>query len=235
MKNSILKKFLEKSILKNILFCGILVCTFCFIVALIINIFIISYSQKYIFNNIDDIQNSQCAMILGAKVYSSGAISYVVRDRTESALELFKNDKVAKILISGDHGKKNYDEVNTIKNYIKMMHHIEDKDLFMDHAGFSTYESMYRARDIFLISDMVIVTQRFHLPRSIYIARKLGIDAVGYIAKEVYPYTTKTKISWYIREFFACVKSFFLVAFNAQPTYLGDTIPITEDGRASWD
>lgn len=115
------------------------------------------------------------------------------------------------------------------------MHHIDDQDIFLDHAGFSTYESMYRARDVFLMNDVIVVSQEFHLPRAIYIARKLGLNAVGYVAPEISPFSKKTHISWNIREFLARVKSFFLVAFNAKPTYLGEAIPISGDGRASWD
>ena len=122
-----------------------------------------------------------------------------------------------------------------MKNYIKLMHHIDDQDIFLDHAGFSTYETMYRARDVFLMDDVIVVSQEFHLPRAIYIARKLGLNAVGYVASEISPFSKKTHISWNIRESLARVKSFFLVAFNAKPTYLGEAIPISGDGRASWD
>ena len=115
------------------------------------------------------------------------------------------------------------------------MHHINDEDIFMDHAGFSTYESMYRGRDVFLIKDVVVISQEFHIARAVYIARKMGLNAVGFVANEITPFTKITHISWKIRESLARVKSFFLVAFNVKPTYLGDEIPITGDGRESWD
>ena len=195
----------------------------------------ISFSKDYIFSEVEDVPAAQATMILGAGVSTSGTISFVARDRVEAALDFYHKGKAEKVIISGDHGRKNYDEVNSMKNYIKLMHHIDDQDIFLDHAGFSTYESMYRARDVFLMDDVIVVSQEFHLPRAIYIARKLGLNAVGYVAPEISPFSKGTHISWNIREFLARVKSFFLVAFNAKPTYLGEAIPISGDGRASWD
>ena len=224
-----------KKLLKILFITGLVVCSLCFLFALGINIYMISFSKDYIFTNIEEVPAAQATMILGAGVSTAGTISFVARDRVEAALDLYHKGKTEKVIISGDHGRKNYDEVNSMKNYIKLMHHIDDQDIFLDHAGFSTYESMYRARDVFLMDDVIVVSQEFHLPRAIYIARKLGLNAVGYVAPEISPFSKKTHISWNIREFFARVKSFFLVAFNAKPTYLGEAIPISGDGRASWD
>ena len=224
-----------KKFLKILFITGFVVGCLCFLFALGINIYMISFSKDYIFTNIEEVPSAQATMILGAGVSTSGTISFVARDRVEAALDLYHRGKAKKVIISGDHGRKNYDEVNSMKNYIKLMHHIDDQDIFLDHAGFSTYESMYRARDVFLMDDVIVVSQEFHLPRAIYIARKLGLNAVGYVAPEISPFSKKTHISWNIREFLARVKSFFLVAFNAKPTYLGEAIPISGDGRASWD
>lgn len=224
-----------KKIITALLVFSLIFCTLCFLFALGINIYMISFSKDYIFSEVEDVPAAQASMILGAGVSTSGTISFVARDRVEAALDLYHRGKAEKVIISGDHGRKNYDEVNSMKNYIKLMHHIDDQDIFLDHAGFSTYESMYRARDVFLMDDVIVVSQEFHLPRAIYIARKLGLNAVGYVAPEISPFSKKTHISWNIREFLARVKSFFLVAFNAKPTYLGEAIPISGDGRASWD
>lgn len=207
----------------------------CVLSVLAINCYMIACTKDFIFHDASQVPSRRCAMILGARVYQSGALSQVVRDRAESAIELYRRGLVDKVLISGDHGQVSYDEVNAIKNYIKTTHHIPDQDLFMDHAGFSTYESMYRGRDVFLVEDVAIVSQAFHLPRAVYIARKLGLDGVGYAATEIQPFSRETRLGWHLRESLARVKSFFLVAFGVQPTYLGESIPITGDGRASWD
>lgn len=224
-----------KKIYRALLFwCGIF-CAICFCGVLIINLYMISYTKDYIYVESEDVPNAQCAMILGAGVSSTGVISHVARDRVEAAMKLYHHGKVDKVIISGDHGRKNYDEVNSMKNYIKIMHHIKDEDIFMDHAGFSTYESMYRGRDVFQIKDLIVISQEFHIARSVYIARKMGLNAVGFVAEEITPFSKLTHLSWQVREVLARVKSFFLVEFNVKPTYLGEPIPITGDGRASWD
>jgi SanA protein len=224
-----------KKLLKILFITGLVVGCLFFLFALGINIYMISFSKDYIFTNIEEVPSAQATMILGAGVSTSGTISFVARDRVEAALDLYHRGKAKKVIISGDHGRKNYDEVNSMKNYIKLMHHIDDQDIFLDHAGFSTYESMYRGRDVFLMDNVIVISQEFHLPRAIYIARKLGLNAVGYVAKEITPFTEATHATWNIREFLARVKSFFLVTFNIKPTYLGETIPISGDGRKSWD
>ncbi|MEE1291354.1 MAG: ElyC/SanA/YdcF family protein [Spirochaetota bacterium] len=224
-----------KKILKPLLFILSVFCILCFVFALAINIYMFSFTKNYIFSELEDVPTAQASMILGAGVSTTGTISLAARDRVEATMELYHTGKSEKVIISGDHGRKNYDEVNSMKNYIKNMHHIADEDIFLDHAGFSTYESMYRGRDVFLMDNVIVISQEFHLPRAIYIARKLGLNAVGYVAKEITPFTEATHTIWNIREFLARVKSFFLVTFDIKPTYLGETIPISGDGRKSWD
>lgn len=199
-----------------------------------INIYICSWTSKYIYDDISQIPEKYTVIVPGAAVVGNKSVSFVLRDRIEGAMELIYNDKCKKFLVSGDHGTKEYDEVNASRKYVLNMHNIDESLIFMDHAGFSTYETMYRARDVFEVKDCCIVTQKFHIYRSVYIARKLGLDAVGYIAPEINTFGKKTHLSWDIRETFARVKAFFSVMFNAKPTYLGDVIPITGDGRATW-
>ena len=106
--------------------------------------------------------------------------------------------------------------------------------IFLDHAGFSTYETMYRARDVFCVKDAVVVTQKFHLARAVYIGRKLGLDVVGYEAPELVKYRSELKGWWNFRECMARVKAFFEVLINKKPKYLGDKIPITGDPSLTW-
>lgn len=114
--------------------------------------------------------SSDVAIVLGAKVLSNGSPSTVLADRLDTGIQLYKSGRVKKLLFTGDHGQTNYDEVNNMRRYA-VSKGVPEKDIFMDHAGFSTYDSMYRARDIFLVNKAVILTQEFHLPRSLYIAR----------------------------------------------------------------
>jgi len=128
-----------------------------------------------------------------------------------------------------------YDEVNGMRKYIIAENaNVEIEDIFMDHAGFDTYDSMYRAKEIFGVESAIIVTQEFHINRAVYIANKLGIDAVGLsVSEEKYP--KRVRLKWQIREYLSRVKAFGDVTIHSKPKYLGEKIPITGDGRLSWD
>ena len=198
-----------------------------------VNVYMTS-SYKKLTDTAPDGEKFDCILILGAKVFESGGVSAMLADRLDRGIELYFAGVSDRILVSGDHGRTEYDEVNTMKAYC-VERGVPSEAVFMDHAGFSTYETMYRARDVFCVKDAVIVTQRFHLYRSLYIAKKLGINAVGYDAPELNRFRKALHLKWEIRESLARVKTFFLVLFNAQPTYLGEEIPITGSGYKTWD
>lgn len=223
-------KKLFKKLWQKKLIIGIIILFGMFFVVFV-NSYILRQSSKYIFENMNDVPAAQAALILGSRVYASGQMSDVLLDRVIKGLELYKNGKVKKLLISGDHGKKEYDEVNTVKDYL-LKNGVPGADIFLDHAGFDTYDSIYRARDIFEIKSLIIVTQKFHLPRALYIGNALGIETYGYIADRQ-PYLAAT---WNeIRESLARFKAFLNVIFYSEPKYLGDHIPITGDSKLSWD
>ena len=138
-------------------------------------------------------------------------------------------------MISGDLSKKNYDEVGTAKKYAEIRYNYNKNLLFLDHAGFNTYATMYRARDVFCIEDAVITTQEFHIYRSVYIARKLGLNAAGYISPAKNPFKLSVRLNWQIRESLARVKAFFYCIFLPKPKFLGEQIPITGNGSETWD
>jgi len=201
------------------------------LVSVSINIRIKAYSKSYIFQNKKDVPKSYTALVLGAYVNKNGALSYVLQDRVNSALELYRHGKIKRFLLSGDHGRKNYDEVNSMKKYLKKQG-VPEKDIFLDHAGFDTYSSMVRAKKVFLVEDVIIFTQEFHLARAVYIARKKGLNAFGYISdKRKYGGIKHFKA----REYIACIKAYKEVVLNSSPKYLGDQIPITGNSRLSYD
>jgi len=169
-------------------------------------------------------------LVLGAGL-RNGKPSPVLKDRLDMAYKLYENGYSRKIIVSGDHGKKYYDEVNVMKNYL-LDKGIESNDIFMDHAGFSTYDSIYRAKEIFLANNIIIVTQQFHLYRSLYIAEKLELDAVGFSAT-LRDYSGSVKFE--LREILARDKDFVKTIFKPEPTYLGDTIPVFGDGNVTND
>lgn len=174
---------------------------------------------------------ADCVLILGCGVRDDGQPCMLLRDRLDRGIELYKSGAASKIIMSGDHGRKAYDEVNTMKRYA-MERGVPPEDIFMDHAGFSTYESMYRARDIFEVKSLIIVTQEYHLSRALYDAQALGLDAKGVKAKEV---RYSGQIARDARELLARTKDYIYAALQPEPTYLGETIPITGDGNLTND
>lgn len=171
-------------------------------------------------------------LVLGALVKPDGNPSDMLHDRLQTALELYHRGVSDKILVSGDHGRVEYDEVNAMRSFLEERG-VEPDRIFMDHAGFSTYESVYRARDIFQVEKVVVVTQEYHLMRAVYMARKLGLEAYG-VASDLQTYRGMPKFE--LREIAARNKDFLMVnLFKAKPAYLGDAIPITSDGRLTRD
>ena len=196
---------------------------------LAIQIYMTTSAKKYMLNEASDAPVCDAVMVLGAMVYSSGRPSPILRDRLDYGYELYAEGKAGKILVSGDHGQKEYDEVNTMKNYLMGMG-VPGEDIFMDHAGFNTYDSMYRAKEIFQIKSLLISTQRYHMGRAIFIARSLGIDAYGYPSEDKPEYPMASMIA---REVFARVKAYWDTLIKRPPRLLGDVIPIGGDGNAT--
>lgn len=177
------------------------------------------------------LEGYDCIMVLGCGVNDDGSPSAMLLDRLMCGVELYEAGAAPKLLMSGDHGRTEYDEVNVMKNYA-IDCGVPSSDVFMDHAGFSTYESMYRAKEIFGVKKMVIVTQEYHLYRSLYTAEKLGIEAKG-VACDRYIYAGQTYRE--IREILARDKDFFYCLFKPSPTYLGEAIPVSGNGDLTND
>ena len=155
----------------------------------------------------------------------------MLRDRLSRSVELYQVGVSERLLMSGDHGTQAYDEVATMKRYA-MDAGIPSEHIFMDHAGFSTYETIYRAKDIFCADKIIIVTQEYHLYRALYIARELGIDAYD-VAADYRDYSGQFARD--VREVLARVKDFGMTILKPEPTYRGETIPISGNGDATHD
>jgi SanA protein len=220
-------KIIFLKLFKRSLVIGLLLFT-CF---LFLNVYISKSTKNKIYTTTEFIPNAYTAIVLGAYVKKDTTPSLYLRDRLEAAIELYHLKKVTRVLVSGDHGRKNYDEVNTMKNYL-IAHGIPEADVFCDHAGFDTYSSLVRAKKVFHVDSCIIVSQQFHLRRAIYIANSLGLQANAYAAPCVYKqHTTLNKA----REKVASVKAFMEINTNASPKYLGAEIPITGDSKLSYD
>ena len=172
-----------------------------------------------------------CILVLGCLVKDNGTPSDMLHDRLQRGVALYKAKAAPKLLMSGDHGRNNYDEVDAMKQFA-VNADIPSEDVFMDHAGFSTYESIYRSKEIFGAKKILIVSQEYHLYRAIYIARQFGLEAYG-VSSDYRRYTgQKTRD---IREILARVTDFGTCIFKPEPTYLGETIPIFGDGNLTND
>lgn len=204
-----------------ILFSGVLV------LILIANAIVLLYARPYIVSDMEDLSPAQAVIILGAGVSKDGTLSPVLKERVDTAVVVYKKGLVEKILMSGDNSSKNYNEVSPVHQYL-LDSGVPVEDIFLDYAGFDSYDTMYRAKSIFGVESAVIVTQTFHLSRSLFIANNLGIKAEG-----IHPPADKSTWHNYLREMLSVVKAVYDVSFKSDPTYLGEEIPITGDGRES--
>lgn len=177
-----------------------------------------------------DLKGIDCVLVLGAGVWGDSP-SHMLEDRLLTAIEIYNDGVAPKIIMSGDHGRDNYDEVNIMKKYA-IEHGVPSEDVFMDHAGFSTYDSIYRAKEIFGVDKIIIVTQEYHLYRALYIADSLGVEAYGVGAD---PRKYSGQLYRDLREILARNKDFIKVIFKPKPTYLGESIPVSGNGDVTND
>lgn len=208
----------------------IIICTL-FVLCLIplsINFYVVGSTKKQINTTIKD--EVDCILVLGAGIWGDKP-SPMLQDRLDTAIKLYKDGVSNKIIMTGDHGTKEYDEVNIMKQYA-IDAGIPSEDIFMDHAGFSTYESIYRARDIFKVKKMVIVTQEYHLYRALYIANSLGVKSYGVNSD---PRKYAGQLYREAREILARNKDFIYGIIKPKPTYLGKEIPVSGNGDITND
>lgn len=190
-----------------------------------------SFDNYIVDDCLHDIKGQRVAvLVLGAAVYGDKQVSPIFADRLDTAIELYEAGLVQKIIVSGDHGTVFYDEVGAGKDYL-LKKDIPDQDIFLDHAGFDTYDSLYRAKQIFQTNSFLISTQDFHLSRALYIAKRLDLDAWGCRADKHFYQKIKTMKT---REYFASIKAWLDVNLEAKPKFGGDTFDLSGDGRQTW-
>lgn len=180
---------------------------------------------------VEHLKPAQAVIVPGASVLRDGTPSDILEDRLLTALEVYESGKADKILVSGDNGQNDYDEVNAMKAFL-LKQDVAPEDLFLDHAGFDTYDTMYRAQAIFGAESVIVTTQAYHLPRALYIGRELGLEVQG-VAADRQRYRGMT--SFKLRETLANVKAFIDVLVRSQSKFLGEQISIEGDGQATWD
>jgi len=191
-------------------------------------VYIVAQTHGHIYTTIQQAPKAEVAMVLGASVTSKGVLSPVLKQRADKAIELYDAGRVKKILVTGDDGTKEHNEVYPVGKYL-VASGIPQENIFLDHAGFDTYSSMYRARDVFGVTSVLVVSQYFHLPRAIFIARHLGLEASGVDASNDESYIKNS-----LREVPAFVKALIDLSVGRVPKYLGQPFPVSGDGDATW-
>lgn len=200
---------------------------------LLINGSIVITAQKHLLKNDDPLPSVECIIVFGAKVRGE-KLSFVLEDRVNEAYRLWQKNPALKIIVSGDHGRKNYDEVNAMRLNLENKG-VPSNLIFMDHAGFNSYETLYRAKAIFGVNSAILISQKYHLPRTLFIANNFKIKAYGSPADhhnyEIYKYQFE------LREIIARVKDFAVVTIvKPLPKFLGEPIPIqTSSGLVTHD
>lgn len=209
------KKLIKKSILLSPLVIIILI--------LLINFYVEQKTKDYIYDDVDNIPKNEVGLLLGTSKYlTSGIENLYYTYRIQAAVELYENEKIDIIIVSGDNSTKDYNEPVMMMNDL-VEKGVKEEDIVLDYAGFRTLDSVVRSKEIFEQNKITIISQRFHNERAIFIAKTKDINAIGYNAKDVnIRYGFKTQI----REYLARVKMFFDIAVNKQPKYLGEKILI---------
>ena len=200
-----------------------------------ISLYVTKSTEKYIYNEenitIQDNQDEYDAILVLGSGVKSNYPTPILKERLDTGIYLYENGIAPKIIMSGDHGREYYDEVNIMKDYA-IEKGVPSEDIFMDHAGFSTYESMYRVGYIFGAKKVIVVSQEYHLYRAIYIGRRLDLDVIGANAAKNILGGHSVRLT---REIFAQNKDFFKIMFKPKPTFLGEKISLEESGDITND
>jgi SanA protein len=201
-----------------------------FTTMMLLNFWVIASTKDQIIT-LTEANDADCILVLGAGVWANNQPSPMLKDRLDRSIELFNQGVAPYLVMSGDHGQIDYDEVNVMKDYA-IDAGVGSDLIYMDHAGFSTYESLFRLKHIFEAKKIIIVTQKYHLYRALYIANALGLDAFGVAASEI-SYGGQSVRD--LREILARNKDFFSALLLPDPMYLGDSIPLGSGGDLTND
>lgn len=194
----------------------------------VVNIYMIKSSQSRILDAKDAPFDADydCIIVLGAGIRADGTPTDMLKDRLRRASELYFSGASGKILVTGDNGRIEYNETYSMKKYLADELGVPNDAVVCDYAGFSTYDSMYRAKGIFCVKKALVVTQEYHLYRAVYIARRLGIEING-VASDYRKYGGQLIRD--LRELGARSKDFFSTIIKPKPKYLGEKLPIASE------
>ncbi|MDO6390794.1 ElyC/SanA/YdcF family protein [Pontibacter sp. BT731] len=184
-------------------------------------------SNQYTFRQTEHVPACYTGIIFGAGI-RKGKPSKYLKDRLNAGIRLYKAGKVQRLLLSGDNGSRSYDELKVMRDYC-LSKNVRVDDIFLDFAGFDTYSTLYRAKEVFKVDRAVLVSQNYHLDRAIYIGRSLGLDSYGYIADKGHYAGYQRN---YLREVLATVNAIVEVNLNRKPKFLGEPVAISGASNA---
>lgn len=173
---------------------------------------------------VPDVPSRRVAIVFGAGLWRDGSPTPILRDRVAAAAELYFAGKVEKLLLSGDNRFVDYNEPEAMRQYARSLG-VPSEALVLDYAGRRTYDTCYRAKAIFGLTEAILVTQAFHLPRAIYLCNHLGMDGVG-VAADRRTYRRASMLYWSLREYLATVNALWEVHLLHPLPVLGDPEPI---------
>jgi SanA protein len=200
--------------------------------AVVTNAWVDRYARPHMYEDVESVPARKVALVPGCRVFTDGTPSPALADRLTAARELYLAGKVRKILASGDHRAPEYDETNAMRTWL-VERGVPSDEIYLDHAGLRTLDTMQRAARVFGVESAVVCTQRFHLPRAVFLARRSGIDAVGVVAdRRIYQKRDRDRL----REFFAKSVSFVdSYVIGTEPRHLGDPVSLDEPPDATHD
>ncbi|MFH0818597.1 MAG: ElyC/SanA/YdcF family protein [Patescibacteria group bacterium] len=213
----------KNPLIKNLIIAIIVFILTTLMLVIICDLIIDYQTQNSLFDNIENIESKKIGLSLGTSKYvSDGRQNLFYIYRLNAAEELYKNNKIKFILISGDNSVSNYNEPQTMKDDL-ISRGVPEERIYLDYAGFDTWDSIIRSNKVFLENDIIIISQKFHNQRAVYIAQQNNIEAIGFNAQEV-PVRISPRV--WLRERLARVKVFWNIIINKQPKFLGETINI---------
>ncbi|MDR2039174.1 MAG: YdcF family protein [Bacteroidales bacterium] len=192
-----------------------------------INYFVKYSSNKKCYKYLNNVPPCEVGIVLGAGIRGNSPSKYL-EDRLNAAINLYKSNKVQKLLLTGDNGRKDYDELTVMKRYC-YRNGVDTARIYLDYAGFDTYSSLYRAKRIFKVDKAIIISQNYHIDRAVFTGNRLGIDSYGFAADNGTYNNYRKNV---IREYVAVVKSVFDIIIKRKPKYLGETVDI--DGESNY-
>ncbi|MBW4682156.1 MAG: YdcF family protein [Microcoleus vaginatus WJT46-NPBG5] len=188
---------------------------------LMLNYYVNAVTSSRRYTDISQVPEEDVAVVFGAGVWEDGSPTPMLADRVQAAVDLYKEGRVRKVLMTGDNSSEDYNEVKAMQEYAAERG-VPAKDIQLDYAGFSTYESCYRAKEIFGVKQAVLITQSYHLPRAVYTCRQLGVDAVGLGTPDWEKYRDRSMMRYAGREVLAVIKALWEVhVTRPEPTFLG--------------